>query len=148
MVPLNDLQPLAGGAATLGGGSFGEVTRERWASKNVVVAVKRLKEQSVEKLKKEAALMYRCREHKNIVRLLALAVGPGDVGAALVMEVMEGGSLADALYKTNTPLDEACIAMHVATGLHYLHLLEPPVLHRDVRAANVAGREHAACEAW
>lgn len=124
---------------------FGGFTKECWLSQaNKVVAVKSLGTE-LANIHKELELMWACREHKNLVRLLALAEGPGGE-LALVMEWAEGGSLADVLYGSKSPLNEASVAMQVAAALQYLHTQSPPIIHCNVRAATVlldARRERA-----
>ncbi len=58
----------------------------------------------------------------------------------LVMEYMKNGSLHDLLFKDKITLQRADIvriALDVARGLHYLHNLEPKIVHRDLKSANV-----------
>merc|ERR1712125_93608 len=52
---------------------------------------------------------------------------------------MPGGSLAQVL-STFGPLEEGLIAVYtrdLLDGLEYLHSRKPPVLHRDIKGANV-----------
>lgn len=76
-------------------------------------------------------------EHPNIVRYL----GHDCINNALYvyMEYMPGGSIQTVLCQFG-PLDECLIAVYTRAllgGLEYLHTREPPVVHRDIKGANV-----------
>ncbi len=75
---------------------------------------------------------------------LLLLVGTCDEDGhrALVTELMEGGSLHDALFDENYPRqlswqDRVRIAQEAAAGLAYLHSFSPPIVHRDLKPANI-----------
>jgi serine/threonine protein kinase len=60
------------------------------------------------------------------------------------MEFVENGNLEDLLLGdlTSHPIIEQweCrirMALDVATGMNFLHKLEPPIIHRDLKTANV-----------
>ena len=58
----------------------------------------------------------------------------------LVMEHMERGSLYDLLHNDTVPLDADMvlpIVTDVVSGLAFLHAAQPPILHNDLKAANV-----------
>jgi serine/threonine protein kinase len=58
----------------------------------------------------------------------------------LVMEHMERGSLYDLLHNDTVALDADMvlpIVMDVVSGLAFLHAAQPPILHNDLKAANV-----------
>ncbi|RLN97080.1 hypothetical protein BBJ28_00003319 [Nothophytophthora sp. Chile5] len=89
-----------------------------------------------------AKLMARI-EHPHIVRLVGVAWdSPTDL--CLVVEYMEGGNLRallDTYAAQGHPVGfnrmKMKIALHVANALTYLHSLDPPVLHRDVRSKKI-----------
>ena len=85
----------------------------------------------------EIQLLARAR-HQHINGLLAVSFnGPW---RCLVLELMNGGALDDRLMDPTKPLqwqDRAHILLHVARGLVYMHSLDPPVIHRDVKTGNV-----------
>ncbi|CAF4060085.1 unnamed protein product, partial [Rotaria sp. Silwood1] len=59
---------------------------------------------------------------------------------ALVMEYMSLGSLYKILHKDELPLDWAqklSIALQTAKGINYLHVLQPPILHCDIKSLNL-----------
>ncbi|KAG6583132.1 TKL protein kinase [Phytophthora cinnamomi] len=82
-------------------------------------------------------------DHPCIVRFLAVAWDSlSDLSA--VMELMEGGdlrSMLDRFKQEQRPrgfdLDKARIALQTARALTYLHLLDPKVLHRDLKSRNI-----------
>ena len=81
-----------------------------------------------------------CRTcHPHINRLLAVSFdGPF---RCLVLEHMNGGALDDRLRDKSLPAlqwhERARILLHAARGLAYMHTLNPPVIHRDVKCGNV-----------
>lgn len=76
-------------------------------------------------------------EHPNIVRYL----GHDCIEDSLYvyMEYMPGGSIQAVLCQFG-PFEESLIAVYIRAllgGLAYLHTREPPVVHRDIKGANV-----------
>lgn len=58
----------------------------------------------------------------------------------LVMEYMKNGSLEDLLFRDRVTLTQEeiiALAIDVAKGLNYLHSLNPKIIHRDLKGANV-----------
>jgi hypothetical protein len=79
----------------------------------------------------------------NIVCLLAFALDP----RALVMELVLGGDLYSYLHKSplDAPLGEPLrlkVAWDVAAGMRYLHGVNPPVVHRDLKSPNILLASH------
>ncbi|EQC34712.1 hypothetical protein SDRG_08028 [Saprolegnia diclina VS20] len=76
--------------------------------------------------------------HPNIVPFYG--VSSDTTSVSFITEKPERGSLANALANdTNTlsALERLCILLDVARGMQYLHSKPVPVLHRDLRAANI-----------
>eukprot|EP00887_Chlorella_sp_A99_P003708 scaffold7.g3708.t1 len=92
-------------------------------------------ESLVSSLQREAVIMAGLR-HPNCVLYLGYCVDP----PCLVMEYCMRGSLWDVLQDSNERpgwqrrLD---MALGAALGMQYLHSREPPVLHRDLKSANL-----------
>ena len=86
----------------------------------------------------EAKLLYGLR-HPALPRVTDYFVDP-DYGQVMVMDFIEGISLATLLAQRGGPLPEP-EALHytrqVAAALSYLHGRTPPILHRDVKPANI-----------
>uniref|UniRef100_H3GYV8 Protein kinase domain-containing protein n=1 Tax=Phytophthora ramorum TaxID=164328 RepID=H3GYV8_PHYRM len=82
-------------------------------------------------------------EHPRIVHLVGVAWdSPNDLCA--LIEFMSGGDLRTLLNKyeaENRPsgftYEKVKIALHVAHALTYLHSLDPPVIHRDLKSKNI-----------
>ena len=59
----------------------------------------------------------------------------------LVLEYMDAGALDKRLGNTKLPTlqwrQRARIILHVARGLAYMHSLNPPVVHRDIKCGNI-----------
>ena len=78
--------------------------------------------------------------HPNIAAIYGLE--EADSTRALVLELVEGPTLADRIKKGPIPLDEALpIAKQIAEALEAVH--EAGVIHRDLKPANIKVREDA-----
>jgi eukaryotic-like serine/threonine-protein kinase len=76
--------------------------------------------------------------HPNIAHVHGLEESNGV--RALVMELVEGPTLADQIAKGPTPIDEALpIAKQIAEALEAAH--EQGIIHRDLKPANIKVRE-------
>ncbi|MFN7932073.1 MAG: protein kinase [Bryobacteraceae bacterium] len=124
---------------TLGAGGMGEVYRGRDARLNRDVALKVLPpalardRDRMDRFSREAQLLASLN-HPNIASLYGLEES-GDI-RALVMELVEGPTLAERIERGPMPLDEAVpIARQIAEGLEAAH--EKGVIHRDLKPANV-----------
>jgi hypothetical protein len=126
----------------LGEGGMGEVFLARQLSLDREVAVKLVRrellaeEWFLERLEREARLLARLR-HPHLVTVHDFLRLP-DGTAAVVMELVEGGSLRDRLRAApaGLPLDEALtLIRQVATALAAAHA--EGVVHRDIKPENV-----------
>ena len=125
--------------SAIGAGGMGEVYRARDQKLNRDVAIKVLPEafaQDEERLmrfKREAQVLASLN-HPNIAAIYGLEELDGKL--ALVMELVQGGTLADRLVHGPMPLDEACtLARQIADALEVAH--ERNIIHRDLKPANV-----------
>jgi eukaryotic-like serine/threonine-protein kinase len=123
----------------LGAGGMGEVYRARDAKLNRDVAIKILpeafaqEEERVARFKREAQVLASLN-HPNIAAIYGLEESNGEL--ALVMELVEGPTLADRIAAGPIPLDDALpIARQIAEGLEAAH--ERGIIHRDLKPANV-----------
>ncbi|HEV2422489.1 MAG TPA: LpqB family beta-propeller domain-containing protein [Candidatus Acidoferrales bacterium] len=123
----------------LGAGGMGEVYRARDTKLGREVALKVLPEgfardaERVARLRREAQTLASLN-HPNI----AAIYGFEDSGAthALVMELVEGPTLAERIKQGAIPLDEALqIAKQIAEGVEYAH--ERGIVHRDLKPGNI-----------
>jgi serine/threonine protein kinase len=125
--------------SAIGAGGMGEVYRARDTRLNRDVAIKILPDlfaaaaERVSRFQREAQLLASLN-HPNIAHIHGLEKHAGVT--ALVMELVEGESLADRIANGPIPLDEALpIARQIAEALEAAH--EQDIVHRDLKPANV-----------
>jgi Tol biopolymer transport system component len=125
--------------AAIGAGGMGEVYRARDSRLDRTVAIKVVPDafardaERMARFEREAKLLASLN-HPNIAAIYGLE----DSGntRALVMELVEGPTLADRIKSGPLPIDEAnLIAKQIAEGLEYAH--ERGVVHRDLKPANI-----------
>jgi serine/threonine protein kinase len=121
--------------ALIGAGGMGEVYRARDSRLNRDVALKVLPDQfasdadRLARFQREAQVLASLN-HPNIAAIHGLEEG------ALILELVEGPTLADRLTTGPIPLDEALpIARQIAAALDAAH--EHGVIHRDLKPANI-----------
>ncbi|XP_031287790.1 phytosulfokine receptor 2-like [Pistacia vera] len=138
----------------IGDGSFGFVYKAK-LSNGVTVAIKKLDKdafQGFREFRAEMETLGKLR-HRNIVKILGYCVS--DLDRVLIYEFVEKGNLDQWLHDTVTESDDVddtrqsfCrlplswetrvnVVSGVANGLAYLHGLEKPIIHRDIKASNV-----------
>jgi serine/threonine protein kinase len=127
----------------LGVGGFGSVYLGKlWDGR--IVAVKRLYQDNSRRLEQfiNEVKIFSTLNHPHVVRLYGCT--PADSPELLlVYEFVPNGTLADHLHGDrknpkglpwNTRLN---IAIQTAQALAFLHALDPPILHRDVKSSNI-----------
>jgi serine/threonine-protein kinase CTR1 len=98
---------------------------------------------AIRALKEEAAVMANLRSDF-IVPFTGMTCDPDTGTFGIVMKYLPNGSLYHLLH-SDTPVAWSVryrMAQEVAFGLHYLHSLRPPLLHRDVKSLNVLLTNH------
>ena len=131
---------------SLGAGGMGEVYRARDARLNRDVAIKVLPAalaadpERPARFAREAQLLASLN-HPNIAHVHGIVDLPGDDGSiALVMELVDGPTLADRLRRGRIPLDEAMpIARQLIDAIEAAHA--QGVVHRDLKPANIKVRD-------
>jgi len=125
--------------SAIGAGGMGEVYRAHDSKLARDVAIKVLPEafardaEGMSRFQREAKVLASL-SHPNIATIYGLE----DSGStrALVMELVEGPTLADRIKAGPIPVDEAVrIARQIADALEYAH--ERGIIHRDLKPANV-----------
>ena len=129
--------------AKLGEGGMGEVWRATDTQLNRDVALKILPEafatdpDRLARFQREAQVLASLN-HPNIAQIHGIE--DSDDTRALVLELVEGPTLADRISKGPIPIDEALpIAKQIAEALEAAH--EAGVIHRDLKPANIKVRE-------
>jgi serine/threonine protein kinase len=128
----------------IGRGSLGYVHKALEARTGKLMAVKEVlldsQDQTDEKFRKslqnEVDLLKEI-QHPRIVAYLGHDYTEGRL--YIYLEYMPGNSIAQVLSQFG-PLDECLISRYthnLLEGLEYLHTRDPPVLHRDIKGANI-----------
>ena len=117
----------------LGEGGNGFVFGGVWRSKNMRVALKKVKMSSK---CCDTDVMATLGEHPNIISFYGFVENPPEM--IIVTALAENGSLYDYLHKNNIKpmLDHSLTwAMEIAYGMVYMHRLD--LVHRDLKSSNV-----------
>jgi len=127
----------------LGTGGMGEVYRAHDTDLKRDVAIKVLPDavardaERLTRFQREARVLASLN-HPNIAHIHGLQRSDGTT--ALVMELVDGATLADRIARGPVPVDEALlIARQIAEALDAAH--EKGIVHRDLKPANVKVRE-------
>ncbi|NXA49832.1 ABL1 kinase, partial [Nothocercus julius] len=128
----------------LGGGQYGEVYEGVWKKYNLTVAVKTLKEDTmeVEEFLKEAAVMKEIK-HPNLVQLLGVCTR--EPPFYIITEFMTYGNLLDYLRECNRQEVNAVVLLYMATQISSAmeYLEKKNFIHRDLAARNcLVGENH------
>jgi serine/threonine protein kinase/Tol biopolymer transport system component len=129
--------------SALGAGGMGEVYRARDTKLNRDVAIKVLPESvatdpdRLARFHREAQVLASLN-HPNIAHIHGYE--ESNSVHALIMELVEGPTLADRIARGPIPLNEALpIAKQIAEGLEAAH--EQGIIHRDLKPANIKVRD-------
>ncbi|MBN3319429.1 ABL1 kinase, partial [Atractosteus spatula] len=128
----------------LGGGQYGEVYEGVWKKYSLTVAVKTLKEDTmeVEEFLKEAAVMKEIK-HPNLVQLLGVCTR--EPPFYIITEFMTHGNLLDYLRECNRAEVNAVVLLYMATQISSAmeYLEKKNFIHRDLAARNcLVGENH------
>ncbi len=125
--------------AAIGAGGMGEVYRARDPKLGRDVAIKVLPDEFARDAERLARFQREAKflaslNHPNIASIYGLEDSGGT--RALVMELVEGPTLADRIRSGAIPMDEALpIARQICEALEYAH--ERGIVHRDLKPGNV-----------
>jgi ankyrin repeat protein/tRNA A-37 threonylcarbamoyl transferase component Bud32 len=122
----------------IGRGGFGVVYKGEW--RGIEVAVKQIIKEKMsselfERFLQEISIMSKLH-HPNVLLLCGACLQPK---ICYVTEYMSQGSLRDVLNKKKKLewRTKLSIAVETARGMKYLHGLDPPVLHHDLKSLNI-----------
>ncbi|XP_009791601.1 uncharacterized protein LOC107831007 [Nicotiana tabacum] len=124
----------------IGEGSCGTVYHGLWYGSDVAVKVFSKQEYSDEVIysfKQEVSLMKRLR-HPNILLFMGAVTSPERL--CIVTEFLPRGSLFRLLQRNSSKLEwrrRVHMALDIARGVNYLHHLNPPIVHRDLKSSNL-----------
>ncbi|KAI4337585.1 hypothetical protein L6164_015982 [Bauhinia variegata] len=126
----------------VGAGSFGTVHRAEWHGSDVAVKVLTVQDFHDDQLKeflREVAIMKRVR-HPNVVLFMGAVTKRPHL--SIMTEYLPRGSLYRLIHRpaSGEILDQRRrlrMALDVAKGINYLHCLNPPVVHWDLKSPNL-----------
>lgn len=145
VIELTDVWQINGAEVTLmgriGGGSYGEVFLADYRDMTVAIKILRCQEdqQSLREFEREIQFMQTVR-HPNIVLSIGAGKQESDGTPFLVLEYMERGSLCDLLDDIAMELQvvrKVQFGVDIAMGMEFLHGLQPPRIHRDLKGGNI-----------
>eukprot|EP00118_Oscarella_pearsei_P008199 m.41434 g.41434 ORF g.41434 m.41434 type:complete len:310 (+) comp33161_c0_seq6:1161-2090(+) len=128
----------------IGGGGYGEVYKAKMKKTGETVALKvffwkRHAKDESEYLNKEARVLLQIKPHPNILKFIGICETRRFY--ALLMEYISGGDLAQFLASDDPEnklwSNRLDIARQVALGMAHLHDNSPPIIHLDLKPANV-----------
>ncbi|KAF5739791.1 serine/threonine-protein kinase CTR1 isoform X3 [Tripterygium wilfordii] len=126
----------------VGAGSFGTVHRAEWHASDVAVKVLTVQDFHDDQFKeflREVAIMKRVR-HPNVVLFMGAVTKRPHL--SIVTEYLPRGSLYRLIHRpaAGEVLDQRRrlrMALDVAKGINYLHCLNPPIVHWDLKSPNL-----------
>jgi TPR repeat protein/tRNA A-37 threonylcarbamoyl transferase component Bud32 len=112
-----------------------------WIPHDQIVAIKKfniteLSHSATQQFMNEANIMQKMR-FNHIVGIYGICIEKCNY--YIIMDYIENGSLHQLLHNTNKKLDwtmKLKLAYDLAKGINYLHLRQPPILHRDIKSLN------------
>ena len=129
--------------AIIGEGAWGKV--EKGVYKGSTVAVKSIhiaifEQNTVDRLRREMTIMSQVR-HPNLVRFIAAVldrpVEQLQSPPMIITELLDINLREAYKQRRVVPGHHLSILHNIAYGLHYLHSLQQPIIHRDISAPNV-----------
>ncbi|KAI3602834.1 amp-ligase [Moniliophthora roreri] len=131
------------GTHALRGGGFSDIWKGALGEQSVCLKVMRfyLEASGRERLKAvnafyEEALVWKQLNHRNILPLLGVNIELFFPAFCLISPWMSNGDLITYL-EQNPEHDRLRSLYEIASGLAYLHTLEPMIVHNDIKGANI-----------
>eukprot|EP00005_Dracoamoeba_jomungandri_P009101 CAMPEP_0174267682 /NCGR_PEP_ID=MMETSP0439-20130205/34525_1 /TAXON_ID=0 /ORGANISM="Stereomyxa ramosa, Strain Chinc5" /LENGTH=289 /DNA_ID=CAMNT_0015355315 /DNA_START=13 /DNA_END=879 /DNA_ORIENTATION=- len=128
----------------LGEGAYGVVYKGKCRGFDVAIKVlhnQSLTQKVLDELRNELSIMIKLR-NPNIILLMGLCL---EKEICIVMEYVEGRDLEDIITSKTfdlTPMQTLRLLQDIAKGIQWLHSLDPPILHRDIKPGNVLVDKH------
>ena len=125
----------------IGRGAFSEVWRATDTYTNAVMALKiytsssQIDDDGLEMLKHEFALMIDA-DHQNLLRPLHFGVSAEGRLPYLTLPYCKGGNISKMMGRM-TERDAWKLIRDTASALAYLHAMNPPIIHQDIKPANI-----------
>lgn len=133
----------------LSGGTFCDVWQGHWQGQLVCLKVLRLfstpehRAKTIKQFCRES-LVWKQLNHPSVLPLLGVNTELFAPGFCLVSPWMSHGNLLTFLEK-NPKHDRLKAMLEVAQGMEYLHSFDPPVVHADIRGANILVTDKLVC---
>lgn len=124
----------------IGRGAYGEVFRGYYRETEVAIKVfleQDVSEKVLQAFKKEVAILKKLR-HPNILQFMGACTQPQHL--CIISEYEPNGSLFKFLHRSNIPMTQEAkvrVALDTAIGMNYLHTSTPPIIHGDLKSANL-----------
>ncbi|KAK0464744.1 kinase-like domain-containing protein, partial [Desarmillaria tabescens] len=137
------------GPYPIGGGGFADIYKGRLHDTQVCLKVLRIfiPEKAREKLLRDfcrEALVWRQLRHPNILPFLGVNKDLFAPSYCLISPWMVNGNIMSYL-EAHPDHDRLTTLVQVAEGMKYLHSLDPPVVHSDIRGANILVKDDLCC---
>jgi len=98
--------------------------------------VAEIDESNIIEFKREISALVKLGSHPNLVAFKGVSYSETNV--CIITEFCHGGTLFDLLHrKKNISLNwnqRLKFALDIAQGVHYLHNVNPPMIHRDLKS--------------
>ncbi|KAJ7866492.1 kinase-like domain-containing protein, partial [Mycena leptocephala] len=123
------------------GGGFSDIYKGELDEEVVCVKVLRIftTELQLNKIYKELArevLIWKELSHPNVLPLLGIDLIARKPSCCLVSPWMKNGNVM-AFLETHPDFNKSSLVRDITRGLEYLHDLDPPVVHGDIKGANI-----------
>ncbi|KAL6077604.1 protein kinase [Balamuthia mandrillaris] len=124
----------------IGSGAYGKVYRGKLHGKDVAIkklTTKFLDEKALSNFLKEVDILCSLR-HPNVILFMGACTTPGNL--TIITELMPRGSVSDLLKSKDVNLtfkNKMKLAKDAALGMNALHNKKPPILHLDLKSANI-----------
>ncbi|KAK0435893.1 kinase-like domain-containing protein [Armillaria borealis] len=137
------------GTKPIGGGGFADIWKGRLHDTQVCLKVLRIfiPEKAREKLLREfcrEALVWRQLRHPNILPFLGVSKDLFAPSYCLISPWMINGNIMFYL-EAHPDHDRLTSLVQVAEGMKYLHNHDPPIIHADIRGANILVMDDLCC---